>query len=512
MVKSRIESEWIKKKRAIELLTKDELTKILRTGRFPNNNSFPPLFKLPRYKFSKDKLHFLCPRENKIPRKFQIPEESAYFEMIRIIGELWETGENITINSNNYTSKSIKELITTPVKVIPVSSLFLTKKNSKLPLDNIQTGMIKSWKLFFQEYLYIDTIDLGWVLRIDIMDFYRQVYVHSIPWALFGKEKLKEFWKNHRKEYKKTNASKLENSIMRLQDMQTNGLPVGPLGSDFLAEVLMTRIMIDFDESLIPKKLNYTGVRFKDDILILTDSKRSAELLLDNMGKILLNYELQINADKVNISEAAAYLMIQDWKRFMQKLPRIHQKVQSSEKKLTILSVLAEIESYLQTKGDGRLWYDLQKKYGRVISNLCKNDENFSKRLIVWFLHMVSKYPLNAGPILNMLFECVVFTSESVMFILNKLTKLMKSQSQYDFLFVWLIFYIAGKVKKYSGKTKEIIKVFKKLKKDVRILENTEIQKESLSLIKYSEDINFKSPQAKPLSDFFNSGWVNPSS
>ena len=65
------------------------------------------------------------------------------------------------------------------------------------------------------------------------LSFYHSLYTHSIPWALHGKDNAKANRQNPA-----PIANSIDTALRNTQDQQTLGIPVGPVTSDLLSELL----------------------------------------------------------------------------------------------------------------------------------------------------------------------------------------------------------------------------------------------------------------------------------
>ena len=131
------------------------------------------------------------------------------------------------------------------------------------------------------------------ILKLDIKNYYRSIYTHSIPWAIHGKQ----YAKTHLRENNLGNS--LDRSFQHGQDGQTIGIPTGPDTSFIIAEVILSRLvqgMIDRN-ALRPDRI----VRFYDDIEYGCESELEAHRILAKFEEALREYELEINPDKVTI-------------------------------------------------------------------------------------------------------------------------------------------------------------------------------------------------------------------
>ncbi|MDA3898022.1 MAG: RNA-directed DNA polymerase [Desulfobacteraceae bacterium] len=131
------------------------------------------------------------------------------------------------------------------------------------------------------------------ILKLDVKNYYRSIYTHSIPWAIHGKQ------------YAKTNlrednlGNSLDRSFRLGQDGQTIGIPTGPDSSFIIAEVILSRLV----HEMITRNELRSGriVRYYDDIEYGCESEVEAHRILSKFEGALREYELEINPDKVSI-------------------------------------------------------------------------------------------------------------------------------------------------------------------------------------------------------------------
>jgi len=131
------------------------------------------------------------------------------------------------------------------------------------------------------------------ILKLDIKNYYRSVYTHSIPWAIHGKKYAKA---NFRAEIL---GNKIDKAIREGQDGQTIGIPTGPDTSFIVSEVIMCRIV----DALIKKRSIKADrfVRYYDDFEYGCETEDEAHRVLCAFEDVLREYELETNSDKVKI-------------------------------------------------------------------------------------------------------------------------------------------------------------------------------------------------------------------
>lgn len=129
------------------------------------------------------------------------------------------------------------------------------------------------------------------VLKLDIKNFYRSIYTHSIPWAIHGKQ----YAKTHLRENNLGNS--LDRAFRLGQDGQTIGVPTGPDTSFIIAELILSKIIRGMIEHADVRADRI--VRYYDDIEYGCESEVEAHRILSKFEAALREYELEVNPDKV---------------------------------------------------------------------------------------------------------------------------------------------------------------------------------------------------------------------
>jgi hypothetical protein len=132
------------------------------------------------------------------------------------------------------------------------------------------------------------------VLKADLSRFYHSLYTHSIAWALHGKDEAKA---NQHDE--NLLGNQLDKAIRNTQDRQSLGIPVGPVTSDLLSELLGTAL----DLELKKKHSNLQGLRYVDDYYLFFKTRSEAEEALADLHSIANYYAVELNPLKTKISE-----------------------------------------------------------------------------------------------------------------------------------------------------------------------------------------------------------------
>ena len=130
-------------------------------------------------------------------------------------------------------------------------------------------------------------------LKTDVSQFYSSIYTHSVDWAVRGKASAKRTMR----------ASGLGPDLdKRLRDSregQTVGVSIGPDTSWLVSELVLARI----DEQLcqIHPGVRPRAFRFIDDLTFYAESVGEAYDVLSTYERLLADFELRLNPEKVSV-------------------------------------------------------------------------------------------------------------------------------------------------------------------------------------------------------------------
>lgn len=147
----------------------------------------------------------------------------------------------------------------------------------------------------------------NWLLETDISRFYPSIYTHSIPWAAYGKERVK----SNIKIFGGSFADRLDALVRSCNRNQTIGIPVGPETSRIIAEVISASI----DDSVSLELAKIKGCqsdRLQDDWTIGLPTLDAAEFALSNIRVAYKKFGLDINGTKTHITRLVDRPM-NDW-------------------------------------------------------------------------------------------------------------------------------------------------------------------------------------------------------
>lgn len=132
------------------------------------------------------------------------------------------------------------------------------------------------------------------LLKADLSRFYHTLYTHSIPWALHTKTVAKA-----RQSDKTLYGNLVDEAVRNTQDKQTLGIPVGPVTSDLISEILGTSL----DLELSAARSGLKGLRYVDDYYLYFATRSEAEAALADLHSVANHFAVEINPLKTRISE-----------------------------------------------------------------------------------------------------------------------------------------------------------------------------------------------------------------
>ncbi len=247
-----------------------------------DNINFDSLTKNVKEKWAKS-ISITIPKGNDFRRTISIPSPIHQILLCKLIEENWdELNDHFKISTISMTSPVISE-----------------KDNVAIESNtNINEKMhIRIKHLHNKKY----------ILKTDISRYYPTIYTHIIPWAL------------HTKEYAKKNigknrllGNKIDKRIQIMQDGQTFGIPIGPITSQVISEIIGSAIDRDFRD-LIGGEVH--GFRYTDDIEYYFNSEELAKDALYKLQKVVSEYQLELNPTKTEIIKAPVEFE-PEWKQY----------------------------------------------------------------------------------------------------------------------------------------------------------------------------------------------------
>lgn len=286
---------------ALQLKKQDIYDWLVHDGYFPEAYVLPPCFKVvkaPTYgtvyfqhKKSAFKppireyqqVHF--PKTDLTDRTFGFIDPELHSDMASTIAKNWRTIVNLLFHKEN--------------RVCAYS--FPIPLNSKTPG---QIGQLKSGRMIY-EFIEMAENDAAaiaykykYLVTADIKNFYPSVYTHSIPWAIHGKKRIRKGSNRHDFSFF---GNRLDKLFQNANDGCTNGIPIGPVVSDVIAEIILAGVDLTLSRALTKEGAiadNVTILRFKDDYRVLALTEQDARTAIKCLQAALKEYRLELHDSK----------------------------------------------------------------------------------------------------------------------------------------------------------------------------------------------------------------------
>lgn len=135
---------------------------------------------------------------------------------------------------------------------------------------------------------------MRYVLRADIARFYPSIYTHCIEWAIHGKAASKQALSEGRSPGW---GQRLDRAVRLGQDNETMGIPIGPVTSAIIAELVLSEV----DQGLRAAGVPIRGFRYTDDYELAFARREEAEVALSALQGQLVDFRLDLNSKKTGI-------------------------------------------------------------------------------------------------------------------------------------------------------------------------------------------------------------------
>lgn len=211
-------------------------------------------------------IDFSIPKTGNFRRNLSVPHPLHYILLAQLIQENWGGLEA-------HFSKSQFSLTTPQVSEEGITPKYKMSEKIDRRIHNL--------------------VSKKYILQADITRYYPSIYTHSIPWALHTKKVAKENQRDN--DYV---GNEIDRLVRNLQDGQTVGIPIGPVISLIIQEIVGTAIDDEFKKEY---GAGLVGFRYTDDMEYYFNSSEEAERALNILNKILKSYGLDLNISKTKI-------------------------------------------------------------------------------------------------------------------------------------------------------------------------------------------------------------------
>jgi len=141
------------------------------------------------------------------------------------------------------------------------------------------------------------------MLKLDVSKCFDSIYTHSIAWAVYGKEAVKE----NINPSKKTFPGRFDSLMQRMNHNETNGIIIGPEFSRLFAEVILQSIDRRVERELkyasppLRHRVDYEIFRYVDDYFIFFNEDSHRGIIESTLQHALKEYGLYLNVSKAKV-------------------------------------------------------------------------------------------------------------------------------------------------------------------------------------------------------------------
>lgn len=266
---------------------------ILEEGYYPEPYVLPPCFKISDFELQQEKFEkkdytdknwqseklatISFPKTGLIQRVFGIIHPHRYHDIVWELINDWDKLLSILFNPDN-------EIYSYSFPI----ALTINKQGK------LRSGrMIYEFLEMAEKDLVAEAYKYKQLTKIDITNFYNSVYTHTIAWAWCG-DRYKALADSN---FSYT-GSRIDKLIQYSNDKRTNGIPVGPLLSDLIVEIILSERDTFITQKIKGKGIDFLATRFKDDYRILCNSQEESDIIIRIIIDALNEYNLQVNEAK----------------------------------------------------------------------------------------------------------------------------------------------------------------------------------------------------------------------
>lgn len=346
---------------------------ILEDGYYPEPYVLPPCFKISNFELQQEKFEkkgytdknwksenlatISFPKTGLIQRVFGIIHPYRYHDIVWELMNDWDKLLSILFNPDN-------EIYSYS---FPIA---LTINNQ----GKLRSGrMIYEFLEMAEKDLVAEAFKYKLLTKIDITNFYNSVYTHTIAWAWCG---------DRYKALSDTNlnftGSRIDKLIQYSNDKRTNGIPVGPVLSDLIVEIILSERDTFITQKIKEKGVDFLATRFKDDYRILCNSQEDSDKIIRIVIEALNEFNLQVNEAKTKTVALPEGLYRPHSIKYdifsLRKIPA--EKISFKKFEYTLLKAL---ENHREHSGTSLL----EKFLGELIDN--NKEKAIKERLLVEF-------------------------------------------------------------------------------------------------------------------------------
>ncbi len=322
-----------------------------------------------------------------------------------------------------------------------------------VPIDSRNPGRIGYLRSGRMIYEFIGMIDkditsiaykYSYIVKADIKSFYPSIYTHSIPWALHGKRFIRKPENIHDFKFL---GNRLDRLFQSANDGCTNGIPIGPVVSDIIAEIIASAVDMEFTKRIKDTNIVCDAIRFKDDYRILTKSEFDAKRIIKILQSSLKEYNLELSDEKTKISILPDGLFREWVSRYHAIHPRKRRRYSWKEFRELYLSVIQIDRDYPGTGVIDRFLADIVSKKG----NLKVSVSEYNLEKVISMLLMLGSLRVKSFPKIMAILESVLKSpfginhqAQIVEYLGQYLSSLSNEEERNKYLISWISYFLVS--------------------------------------------------------------------
>ncbi len=302
----------VTKKLAENMKKKDIAQWLLTNGYYPEAYALPPCFNVSRYPLGDEPVYktakiktsniqtIAFQKKDTLERVFGVMHPDIYHDMAYAIQKNWDS-----VVSHIFSPDRRVYSYSFPVPLI-------ASKRNNSDKNKRQERLIYEYIEMAEKLLVADSASYGYIVHADVRQFFASIQTQSIGLALNGSGRKK-----------KTDnglSERLDQLMAHADGKHIQGIPVGPIISDIIAEIILSAVDREVSHSL--DGIDILGIRFKDDYKILCKSEDDAKQVIEALRKELKKYSLELNNEKTKVEKCPSGLYrpwIQEYQPFSLK-------------------------------------------------------------------------------------------------------------------------------------------------------------------------------------------------
>ncbi len=328
-----------------------------------------------------------------------------------------------------------------------------------IPIDKKIPGRVGNLRAGRMIYEYIEMVDkditsiayqYSHIVKTDIKNFYPSIYTHSISWALHGKSFIR---KTQNKFNHNLTGNKLDKLFQNANDGCTNGIPVGPVVSELISEIIASGVDRTFSTLAKEKGIKCQAVRYRDDYRILVNSESEGKQTIKLLQESLKEFNLELSDNKTSIQLLPSGLFREWVSKYHIISPTKKDQYTWVEFRETYLSVLLIDKECSPTGVIDRFLSDITTPEGMIKISL--SETNIQK--IISMLLMMGRQRIRSFPKVIAILESILkdpfglkHRYEILSFLEKFLEKLSLDEERNKYLISWICYFIvSNRLKKY---------------------------------------------------------------